>query len=96
MLIGSVEVENGRLTRVINYPRWYLWCFANFFEVLIYTLANEAACGREDTPQTEETRKPRKDGCCPGFEVDVCEFLSLFNAKATWSRGYRARIPASP
>ena len=31
VLIGSVEFENGHLTRVINYPRWYLWSFANFF-----------------------------------------------------------------
>ena len=35
VIIGSVEIENGRLTRVINYPRWYLWCFANFLEVLV-------------------------------------------------------------
>ncbi|HEY1758772.1 MAG TPA: hypothetical protein VGG72_25595 [Bryobacteraceae bacterium] len=84
VLIGSVEVENGKLTRVINYPRWYLWCFANFFEVLVYTVANEAACDRaqpEQTPIRDEPRKPRREGCCPGFEVDVCEFLSLFVAE---------------
>jgi hypothetical protein len=84
VLIGSVEVENGRLTHVINYPRWYLWCFANFFEVLTYQLANDAACGKENTGQTalyqQENPKASKDGCCPGFEVDVCEFLQLFHA----------------
>jgi hypothetical protein len=85
VLIGSVEVENGRLTRVINYPRWYLWCFANFFEVLIYTLTYEAACGKGEPRQTpdatEEIRKPREAGCCPEFEVDVAEFLELFENK---------------
>jgi hypothetical protein len=84
VLIGSVEIENGCLTRVINYPRWYLWCFANFFEVLIYTLANDAACGKGETPQTqrstEEPLKPARNGCCPGFEIDVCNFLNLFSA----------------
>lgn len=83
VLIGSVEVVNGRLKRVINYPRWYLWCFANFFEVLTYQLANEAACGRRNQFQTaaeEEPRKRDKEGCCPGFEVDPCEFLQLFAA----------------
>jgi hypothetical protein len=84
VLIGSVEVVNGHLTRVINYPRWYLWCFANFFEVLIYQLANDAACGRRDRftrGTVEEPRKRDRDGCCPGFEVDVCEFLGLFHAE---------------
>lgn len=81
VLIGSVEVVNGRLTRVINYPRWYLWCFANFFEVLIYTLANEAACPKDakaPDPLRDEPLKRRPEGCCPEFEVDVCEFLNLF------------------
>jgi hypothetical protein len=83
VLIGSVEVENGRLTRVINYPRWYLWCFANFFEVLIYTLANDAACGRSQFQTSETGAQPeqqtqKRDGCCPGFEIDVCDFLKLF------------------
>jgi hypothetical protein len=100
VLIGSVEVENGKLTRVINYPRWYLWCFANFFEVLIYTLANEAACGRTEPERTpvgdvDEPRKPCRDGCCPGFEVDVCEFLSLFVAEKR-APEYAARaLPAA-
>jgi hypothetical protein len=84
VLIGSVEIENGRLTRVINYPRWYLWSFANFFEVLIYTLANEAACGREFhpwPPERDEQREGCNEGCCPEFEVDVCTFLELFVAE---------------
>ena len=85
VLIGSVEIENGRLSRVINYPRWYLWCFANFFEVLIYTLATDAACGaqtQKTDPLLGEPREPRKrDGCCPSFHVDVCEFLNLFEVE---------------
>jgi hypothetical protein len=83
VLIGSVEVVNGRLTRVINYPRWYLLCFANFIEVLIYQLANEAACGRKEEPNSPALgpSKPRMSGCCPGFEVDVCTFLDLFRAE---------------
>ncbi|HTB15621.1 MAG TPA: hypothetical protein VK752_28820 [Bryobacteraceae bacterium] len=78
VLLGSVEIENGRLTRVINYPRWYLWCFANFFEVLIYTIATDAACGQKEEDEPDRERKG--DGCCPTFQVDVCEFLHLFQA----------------
>jgi hypothetical protein len=84
VLIGAVEIENGRLKRVINYPRWYLWSFANFFEVLIYTLANEAACGRKrylEPSEEGEERERRNDGCCPEIEVDLCTFLYLFDAE---------------
>ena len=84
VLIGSVEIENGCLTRVINYPRWYLWCFANFFQVLLYTMANDGACGKDATTRPEkagkEGKKAAKTGCCPAYEVDVCQFLHLFSA----------------
>jgi hypothetical protein len=83
VLIGSVEIENGCLTRVINYPRWYLWCFANFFQVLLYSMANDAACGKDQTQTAksgEEGRKPVKSGCCPAHEIDVRQFLHLFHA----------------
>ena len=82
VLIGAVEIENGRLTRVINYPRWYLWSFANFFEVMTYTFAYEAACGRKHHPEREEERDEREhcnDGCCPEIDVDLCTFLHLFH-----------------
>jgi hypothetical protein len=84
VLIGSVEIENGRLARVINYPRWYLWCFANFFQVLLYTMANDGACGKDATTQTAKARHDghtaAKNGCCPAYEVDVRQFLNLFSA----------------
>jgi len=85
VLIGSVEIENGRLARIINYPRWYLWCFANFFEVLLYSMANDGACGKD--PWTRTARVPEdgpesvKAGCCPPeYEVWLCQFLNLFSA----------------
>ena len=84
VLIGSVEVENGILKRVINYPRWYLWCFANFFEVLLYTMANDGASVKDAIPKTsksdDQNAKPANPGCCPAYEVDVCQFLNLFSA----------------
>jgi hypothetical protein len=78
VLIGSVEIENGKLTRVLNYPRWYLWCFVNFFEVLIYTLANDAACAKPEKREGDDQQERRKGGCCPEFEVDIRKFLLLF------------------
>jgi len=96
VLVGSVEIQNGCLRRVINFPRWYLWCFANFFEVLAYTLANDAACGKKEVlppgKAREELPKPVTNGCCPGFEVDVCKFLSLFS---TDNRAFQMAARAS-
>jgi hypothetical protein len=84
VLIGSVEIENGCLTRVINYPRWYLWCFGNFFQVLLYTMANDGACGKDSTTRTAKAghdgQMTAKNGCCPPYEVDVSQFLNLFSA----------------
>jgi len=80
VLIGSVEVENGRLTRVLNYPRWYLWCFANFFQVLLYSMANDGAYGQDATAKRKDGGKPVKSGCGSGFEIDVDQFLNLFSA----------------
>lgn len=84
VLIGAVEIENGCLTRVINYPRWYLWSFANFWEVLVYTLANEAACGKaveSVAAEKREERKPCDEGCCPEIEIELLTFLELFIAE---------------
>jgi hypothetical protein len=69
VLIGAVEVENGCLKRVVNWPRWYLWSFANFFEVLIATLVNEAAC---------RVAPVADGGCCPSFDNDLEGFIKLF------------------
>lgn len=84
VLIGSVEIENGRLARVINFPRWYLWSFANFFQVLLYQMANDGACGKDasaqDTKAAKDGKKSAKDGCCAAHEVDVSQFLNLFSA----------------
>jgi len=81
VLIGAVEVENGCLTRVVNWPRWYLWSFANFFEVLIATLVTEAAC---------EIAPARDGGCCPHFDDDLEGFIKLFQVNPRSSE-YAAR-----
>ena len=86
VLIGSVEVENGRLTRVLNYPRWYLWCFGNFFEVLLYTMANDGACGKDATAQNPNAKEDGSGGrsrpavALASTKLMIDQFLNLFSA----------------
>jgi len=44
ILLGTVEVCNGRVVRVCNCPRWYVWSFTSFFQVLFATLFESRAC----------------------------------------------------
>lgn len=99
VLLGSVEVTNGYLTRVINYPRWYLWCFANFFDVFLYTIAHEAAFTEKATtngaPAEQGSQNRAKGGCAPAFEIDVCHFLNLFSADhQAFEKAARASVDA--
>lgn len=73
VVLGTVEVEKGRVVRVCNCPRDYVWSFANFFETLTATLFGQLACtttGRGDK-QDEKT-------CCRTFELD-CELFTRLN-----------------
>lgn len=45
VVLGTVEVKNGRLFRVCNCPRSYVWSFANFWEVLQATVYGDLSCG---------------------------------------------------
>jgi hypothetical protein len=88
VVLGTVEVEDGKILRVCNCPRTYVWSFANFFEVLLAELVGGAACaGHDEKPiakkeegRTEPERR-RHHGCCATFEFDCDQFLELFCAR---------------
>jgi hypothetical protein len=67
LVLGTVEVLNGKLIRVCNTPRKYLWAPANLIQVLIYSIMTGglASCGDADG---------RKVPCCP----DYCNFDPLY------------------
>jgi hypothetical protein len=53
IVLGTVEVLNGKVTHVCNCPRTYVWSFANFVQVLLATLIGGLAC--EDKDKTRAT-----------------------------------------
>jgi hypothetical protein len=82
VVLGTVEVEDGRLLGVCNCPRSYVWSFANFYEVLLATLVSGEACApaRQDrTDVSDSERRPREEecGCCASFDFHCERFMAL-------------------
>jgi hypothetical protein len=76
VLLGAVVVENGRIVRVCNCPRKYVWSAANFREVLLASTLGELACEKEhgDDRDKAEANDARAI-CCRDFDFDVECFL---------------------
>jgi hypothetical protein len=76
IVLGTVEVENGRVVRVCNCPRSYVWSFAHFFEVLLATLMDGIACETDDNHYDKDPcdKKGGKRVCCREFDLN-CEWI---------------------
>ncbi len=84
VVLGSVEIENGKVVRVCNCEREYVWSFANFLEVLLFTVLQGAACHPAKASTSLGTssgaggaKTPDKT-CCPSFTVDERQFGALY------------------
>jgi hypothetical protein len=72
LVLGTVEICNGRLTRVCNTPREYLWAPANFVQVLLERILTgrlEAAGAKESGAEHEEHEGKHEHHarCCPEY-----------------------------
>jgi hypothetical protein len=71
LVLGTVEVVDGKLVRVCNTPRTYLWSPANLLQVLTYTVITvgvTSKCGDADDRH-----------CCPDYKgFNAGEFLKEF------------------
>lgn len=74
LVLGTVEVLNGKLIRVCNTPRKYLMTPANLLHVLIYNvMTNELG--------PEKEGENRKVPCCPDYDkFNPVFFLTEFGA----------------
>jgi hypothetical protein len=72
LVLGTVEVLNGKLVRVCNTPRNYLWAPANLLQVLIYDIMTGGLTAGEGCDD-------RKVPCCPDYRnFDPIYFLTEF------------------
>lgn len=71
LVLGTVEVLNGKLVRVCNTPRNYLKASANLLQVLIYDVLTKRLSSREGC---EDKKVP----CCPDYKFDACASLKAF------------------
>jgi hypothetical protein len=76
LVLGTVEVLNGKLVRVCNTPRHYLWAPANLLQVLTFEiLTGQAANAQPELPGGEHHAH-----CCPTYDrFDPQRFLQEFS-----------------
>lgn len=76
LVLGTVEVRDGKLVRLCNTPRKYMWSAANLLPVSLYYLLNERGAGGRKGDCDEDDKEA---GCCatyPRFLPE--EFLEEF------------------
>jgi hypothetical protein len=72
LVLGTVEVMNGKLIRVCNTPREYLWAPANLLQVLIHSSMTGGFA-------SDEKRDDEKVCCCPEYrKFEPIPFLREF------------------
>jgi hypothetical protein len=79
VVLGTVEIIDGRLCRVCNTPRRYVWSFANLLPVAISTILT-ASLEKEAVEESPVEERERWRGCCPDYGPIDCEcFLNEFD-----------------
>lgn len=75
VVLGTVEVEHGRVVRVCNCPRDYVWSFASFFQVLVATIYGGLACEVDPhSKDRDDCEEETEHICCRDFELN-CEWF---------------------
>ena len=103
LVLGTVEVLNGKLVRVCNTPRSYLWAPANLLQVLIYDIMTRklasSGCREDDRDRDRDWDRDkdkdrdwdRKVCCCPDYRnFDATVFLKELELSAC-GRKYAAQ-----
>jgi hypothetical protein len=85
VVLGTVEIENGKVARICNCGRSYVWSAANFWQVLVSYLVQTATCesaktviASQDGTATVPAAIPTSGHCCPEIDLSCNKFFSLY------------------
>jgi len=77
IVLGAVYIENGKLRRVCNTPRQYVWTFTNFTKILHFEMMQRAL-----SEMSTLGNAGREPSCCPEFKFEG----RLLMERVAWSR----------
>ncbi len=79
VILGTVEIENGKLARICQCGRSYVWSPANFWQVLVSYLVGAEACNASTTSEkTDRDEAARSTHCCPEIDLNCNKFFNLY------------------
>jgi hypothetical protein len=87
VVLGTVEIENGKLARICHCGRSYVWSAANFWQVLVAYLVETKTCESSERALTNQAGTvapaPAATGsasghCCPEIDLSCNKFFSLY------------------
>lgn len=87
VVLGTVEIENGKLARLCHCGRSYVWSAANFWQVLVAYLVETKTCessaraltNQAGTVVSNSTATSGGSGhCCPEIDLSCNKFFSLY------------------
>ncbi len=81
VILGTVEVVNGKICKICTCHRQYVWTAANLIDVLLYEVLVGLECSASTAaPIVGKERQPEPvHQCCPGLEIESARFLNLFS-----------------
>ena len=86
VILGTVEIENGKLARICYCGRSYVWSAANFWQVLVAYLVESNTCKEpEEAPEHAASayeqsppERHRHHHCCPEIDLNCGNFFDMY------------------
>jgi hypothetical protein len=84
VVLGTIEIEDGKLARICHCCRTYVWSAANFWQVLIAYLIQTEICEKPAAPKSDDPATlagptAAKTGhCCPEIDFNCDNFFNQY------------------
>jgi hypothetical protein len=83
VILGTVEIKDGKLARICHCDRPYVWSAANFWQVLVAYLVETKTCEQSvdtlgNAANLPGGKLPEAGHCCPEADLNCSKFLTLY------------------